>query len=400
MGNYRLTSAGTTSTSPAFNAGAASKAVPSYQQPAAVLAAPATDIDNQARPANGGYDIGADEVPGPGGGAQADLSITKTDGATSAYTGNRVTYTIVVRNSGPSAVTGASVTDTMPAALTGVSWTCAAIGTGTSCGTGGASGTGNINRAVNLGTTANNRVTYTVVGTLLATATGTLENTATVTAPAGTNDPNPSNNSATDIDQILVAPTLPTLGLLDNFNRTNAANLGTNWSQTTATGTVIRVNGNQAQCALLGNCVLGTAMWNATGSVFGATQGAAFTFTSLPLASLYLKASGGSANAPASYLRVRAVGATAVVETTTNSGGAFTTTATFAGANFANGDRLSAVANADGSVDVWKTTVSSSVTTYLGHSTPTAAFTGTGRIGMQLLIFGTVDNFSGGTLLP
>ena len=42
-----------------------------------------------------------------------------------------------------------------------------------------------------------------------------------MTAPAGTNDPNPSNNSATDIDQILVPLPLPTLTLLDNFNRNN-----------------------------------------------------------------------------------------------------------------------------------------------------------------------------------
>jgi uncharacterized repeat protein (TIGR01451 family) len=389
MGNYRLTSNGTTSSSPAFNLGAANKGG---------VNAPSIDIDNQARPANGGYDAGADEVPGPGGGAQADLSISKTDSQISVYAGNPVTYTIVVRNSGPSAVIGATVTDAMPTALTGVTWTCSANGTGTSCGVGGSSGTGNINRAINLGTMVGNGVTFRVTGTVLATATGTLANTATVTAPTGTNDPNSANNSATDTDQILAAPTLPTLDSLDNFNRTNATRLGANWSQPTGFGAVIRLNGNQAQCSLLGNCVLGTSMWNGTVNVFGPTQGAAVTFTSTPAAALYLKASGGSTSAPVNFIRVRPIGTTAVVETTSNSGGTFTTTGSFAGANFANGDRLTAVANADGSVDVWKTTVATSFTTYIGHSAPAAAFAGGGRIGLQLLVTATVDNFSGGTL--
>jgi hypothetical protein len=64
LGNYHLSGTG----SPAYNHGAASKSVPSYQQPPSSLAAPAFDIDNQARPyPNTGpqnlriVDIGADE---------------------------------------------------------------------------------------------------------------------------------------------------------------------------------------------------------------------------------------------------------------------------------------------------------------------------------------------------
>ena len=59
--------------------GAASRAVPTYQQPAAptpyqatgttTLNSPTTDYDNQGRPAAGGFDIGADEV-GSGGTAR------------------------------------------------------------------------------------------------------------------------------------------------------------------------------------------------------------------------------------------------------------------------------------------------------------------------------------------
>src|SRR4029077_19953034 len=43
--------------------------------------------------------------------------------------------------------------------------------------------------------------TFTVVAAISSTATGNLVNTATVTPPAGTTDPNPNNNSATDTDR-------------------------------------------------------------------------------------------------------------------------------------------------------------------------------------------------------
>jgi uncharacterized repeat protein (TIGR01451 family) len=134
---------------------------------------------------------------------QADLSISKTDGSTTAGAGSPVTYTIIVTNAGPSAVTGATVSDTFPAALTGVTWTCSASG-GSSCGT--ASGSGNINHTVNLlvGGTA----TFTATGTLDVNATGTLSNTATVAVPGGASDPVPGNNSATDNDTIIPAANL------------------------------------------------------------------------------------------------------------------------------------------------------------------------------------------------
>ena len=42
--------------------------------------------------------------------------------------GHAVTYTIVVTNSGPSTATGATVADTVPAYLTGTTWTATATG--------------------------------------------------------------------------------------------------------------------------------------------------------------------------------------------------------------------------------------------------------------------------------
>jgi uncharacterized repeat protein (TIGR01451 family) len=127
--------------------------------------------------------------------AQADLSITKTDGVTTATPGGSVTYTITASNSGPSNATGATVADTFPASLT-CTWTCAGAGGGTCT----AAGSGNLNDTVNL--PSGGSVTYTASCTLSAAATGTLSNTATVTAPAGVTDPAPGNNSATDTDTV------------------------------------------------------------------------------------------------------------------------------------------------------------------------------------------------------
>src|SRR4051812_25034055 len=126
-------------------------------------------------------------------GGTADLSITKTDGVVSATAGGSVTYTIVASNAGPSAATGATVADTFPASLT-CTWTCVGAGGGTCT----ASGSGNINGSVNLPSGAS--VTYTASCSISGAATGSLTNTAPVTAPAGVTDPTPGNNSATDVD--------------------------------------------------------------------------------------------------------------------------------------------------------------------------------------------------------
>jgi uncharacterized repeat protein (TIGR01451 family) len=133
-------------------------------------------------------------------GAQADLAITKTDGVTTATAGGSVTYTITVSNAGPSnAPGGASVADTFPASLT-CTWTCAGAGGGICT----ASGSGNLNDTVNL--PSGGSVTYTASCAISAAATGTLSNTATVTAPAGVTDPTPGNNSATDSDTLTAPP--------------------------------------------------------------------------------------------------------------------------------------------------------------------------------------------------
>jgi uncharacterized repeat protein (TIGR01451 family) len=129
----------------------------------------------------------------------ADLAVQKVHSPATFVAGGLVSYTITVTNNGPSPVVNATFTDTVPAEISGVSWTCS-INSGTgSCGA--ASGTGNaINTTINLdsGTIA----TYTVTGTLSAGASGSLTNTATITRPPDVSDPDTSNNTSTDIAPI------------------------------------------------------------------------------------------------------------------------------------------------------------------------------------------------------
>src|SRR5262249_25392568 len=130
---------------------------------------------------------------------EADLAITKDDGKTAAVPGTSDTYTIVVSNNGPSAVTGASVSDPLPVGVTAATWTAtASSGRGTAPGA--TEGGGALATTVDLPVNAS--VTFTFTVTIDPSATGTLANTATVAPPPGVTDPNPGNDSATDTNNL------------------------------------------------------------------------------------------------------------------------------------------------------------------------------------------------------
>lgn len=128
---------------------------------------------------------------------EVDLGVSKTDGLSSLTPGDPITYTISVANAGPSNAPGAVVSDSFPAAVNGVAWSCVASG-GASCAVAGA---GDINDIVSL--PVGGSLVYTATGTVSAAATGTLSNTATVAPPPGVTDTNPNNNSATDITVLI-----------------------------------------------------------------------------------------------------------------------------------------------------------------------------------------------------
>ncbi|HLB36053.1 MAG TPA: FG-GAP-like repeat-containing protein, partial [Gemmatimonadales bacterium] len=62
--------------------------------------------------------------------AEADVSITKTDGVTSEVPGTGVTYTIVASNAGPSSAPSVTIADSFPGICTGATWSCAGAGGG------------------------------------------------------------------------------------------------------------------------------------------------------------------------------------------------------------------------------------------------------------------------------
>lgn len=129
---------------------------------------------------------------------RANLSVTKTDSIGYYLQGGTLTYAIVVSNSGPADVTGAVVTDNIPAQISDWQWACVTTGGATCAGSGGFIAA-NFTDTVNL--PVGSSITYTVNVNIQSTATGTLNNTVTVTPPAGVIETDPSDNSATDSDR-------------------------------------------------------------------------------------------------------------------------------------------------------------------------------------------------------
>ncbi|MFM8495996.1 MAG: isopeptide-forming domain-containing fimbrial protein, partial [Planctomycetia bacterium] len=127
----------------------------------------------------------------------ADLRITKQSAA-EFIAGTRVTYVLAVNNFGPSPVTGATVTDLLPAGLSNVTWTATYL----AGASGPTSGTGNVNASVNLPVRGVARFTVQADADPALTAPGTITNTATVQNPGGVPDPNPDDNTATVVTDV------------------------------------------------------------------------------------------------------------------------------------------------------------------------------------------------------
>ncbi len=126
----------------------------------------------------------------------ADVSIAKTDARDFAFPYASHTYTLTVSNAGPDPA-GVVVTDFFPVAFTDAFWFCHE-GAFSRCTLYGVAG--NISTTLTVG--PGDSVTIFAQGRIPYTATGTLVNTATVIPPPGVEDPNPNNNSATDLTVI------------------------------------------------------------------------------------------------------------------------------------------------------------------------------------------------------
>jgi uncharacterized repeat protein (TIGR01451 family)/uncharacterized protein (TIGR03382 family) len=132
------------------------------------------------------------------GATYADLSASLSDGVVAVGWDRPVQSILTVTNHGPTAVTGASIDQDFPAELTSISWTCTATG-GAVCAA--ASGTGNIHTTANI--PVGGTVTYTVDARVVpGSGSGTLTQRASVSVPAGIQDPDGTNNTAVDVNGI------------------------------------------------------------------------------------------------------------------------------------------------------------------------------------------------------
>ncbi len=130
---------------------------------------------------------------------QADIAVSNSDGRTSLLRGETTVYTVTVSNlSTVLDVPAVQISQTLPAALTNISWTCTASG-GASC-----PATGNGAVATTLALPLGSSVSYLVSATVAADASGATIN-ATVAAQVVSpfSDPNATNDSVTDSNALL-----------------------------------------------------------------------------------------------------------------------------------------------------------------------------------------------------
>jgi uncharacterized repeat protein (TIGR01451 family) len=125
------------------------------------------------------------------GSAQADVVAVITDGVTTYTAGTTNTYTITVTNNGPNAAANVSINALIPAGIdsTTVTWT----------GSDGSNGTGVLTNLIP-SMTNGQVITYTLIVPIPANFPQTQNLVYDVVASSTTADPNPSNNSTSDVD--------------------------------------------------------------------------------------------------------------------------------------------------------------------------------------------------------
>lgn len=128
----------------------------------------------------------------------SNLRLQLSDGVQEATPGESLSYDLSVFNDGPDDASGVLVRDIFPPALSCV-WTC--IGTpGAQCTPGQVAGPIQDLFDMAAGSSAH----YDIRCDIAADASGPLSNTATVTPPGSVTDPDPNDNTASDLDTLLV----------------------------------------------------------------------------------------------------------------------------------------------------------------------------------------------------
>lgn len=216
-------------------------------------------------------------------GPQADLSISKSATPTVIVADQTTSFTVRVVNSGPNTATGATVNDTLPPGLAGMTITAVATAGGGTL-TARATTSSQFNGTLTL--PAGSTVTITLRA--IAGGIGTQINNASVTPPASVIDTNPANNTA----QATV--TIP-LSANVQVTKTNAVTSLAGGTTTSYTVTVTNLGPNAADGSVLTDpptaglvctsvsCTAATGGAICPGSpTIGALQGAGIALATLP----------------------------------------------------------------------------------------------------------------------
>ena len=129
----------------------------------------------------------------------ADLSVRMSVSKAVVSPGDIVIFTVTVTNDGPDAVYEAIFKDKLSPSLVNVSWVCKA--TQAVCVPNGAGSIEHPASFLNGGFAV-----YTISGTLVSTTAAALNNSASISLPAGVVDPNPGNNVALRSAAIIFIP--------------------------------------------------------------------------------------------------------------------------------------------------------------------------------------------------
>lgn len=138
------------------------------------------------------------------------LSIQKT-GPASIAAGQQINYTLTISNAGTADALNATITDAIPAGISGITWTAVADAAGTAAIVGTASGSTNaLSFVANIPAGAANIIRVNIQGIVRSAATGNFLNTATV-SPAE-NNALPASSSVTTTLQTIPGITLSKSG--------------------------------------------------------------------------------------------------------------------------------------------------------------------------------------------
>lgn len=169
-----------------------------------------TSYNNNARATWTGSSANSAAVPVTLAAQIADLAVSKTDGVTSVLSGGTTSYSVTLTNNGPNAANNSLLRDAAVTGLTKTGLMCVAVG-GAVCPTldiPTLEGTG-----LTIATLPNGgSITLTVNANVTAAPGATVTNSATAYLPAGFSEGNWSNNTASDIDDVVavIAPDLST----------------------------------------------------------------------------------------------------------------------------------------------------------------------------------------------